>query len=626
MRRAALISNKYAISEVIAGVLLILIAVLAFASVYVYLFPPAPEVEADASIQGYVNSLGSIVLEHKGGDTITNLKLTIYNYSNIEQNWTGDFDVSWKIGSYIYPLDLIEIPNPPRLIEVFVHCKDTEGEFEQIFHGIFDTDLDGDDEIPEENPENITIEDPMLISSIQTNSVDEDLICYNDTVDAPEETETYIYNWTMNGNPITYLLYPFDTNDISTTTDYSGNENNGTVFNAIWNSDGKVGGCYEFTGDSSITIPYCFNANGYIDDITIEFWIKTDVNTQTIASFGDGDFWKLMLEDGKIKWITNSTEGTGEINGLTGISDGNWHHVATTYDYSTGNCAIYIDGFEEKTESIFTGNTLLGNGETPEGSIGKSEDSMLQETWNILTYDNFESGMGNYHDGGSDCGVVSWYSHQGSYSAIVRDDRGWYSSFWHDDGIDVDDPEYVSIKLDFWWMWNDYPVRHNPGWEYYEDWKIWYYDGSDWEEILDRNYPSDYSEDTWYHEILYINETEYNFPSNMRILFECSAEDDNERVFFDQIYVNATVGSSGIANLSGFLDEFKIYNRSLSAEQVYQNYLCSKDGFTNKSVIVSEETILGEIWSCTVTPKNSLQDFGSETSSDILIINYGGGD
>ncbi len=622
------IKKSYAVSELVGGMILLVIAVATFASIYMSLFPPGPDIETNVKIEGYVNQEGLVVLSHKRGDAITTYNVSVFNYSSgklIDYEILNDV---WKIGASRRPFDLLNIDeeNISRYVEVTVTYKNKEGDLEEIFRGTFDTEKNGGETtIPEGfEPQDPSLEDPMLLSSVKTNSVEEDLICYNDTVEAPLETKTYIYNWSVNNNPITRVLYPFDTNNISVAKDYSGNKLNATVQDANWISNGKLGGCYEFEQNDSILVPYCFDPNGYISKTTIEFWIKTSVNTQTICSFNGEDFWKLTLEGGGIKWITNSTDGISEISSNTDISDNNWHHIAISYDYSSGECAIYIDGIEDKKEQIHSQNTLIGNGDTPDGSIGTSDDNIIQETWNVLTYDDFESGMGNFEAGGGDSGYVDWYYHQGSYSGVIRDDNGYYSSIFHENGIDVDSTKYTSIKLDFWWMWNDYRGWFNPGWENSESWEIHYWDGTDWIVILDRNYPSGFSKDTWYHETLYINETDYNFPNDMKIRFECIAEGNNERVFLDEIYVNATVGSSSIANFSGLIDEFKIYNRKLTAEQIYQNYLCTKDGESDKSVIVSEETILGEIWGVTIIPNDSNQDFGS-TYSEIQIEPYSGG-
>jgi hypothetical protein len=76
----------------------------------------------------------------------------------------------------------------------------------------------------------------------------------------------------------------------------------------------------------------------------------------------------------------------------------------------------------------------------------------------------------------------------------------------------------------------------------------------------------------------------------------------------------------------GFIDEFKIYGRALSGEQVYQIYVNTKDGFSDKRVIVSEETTFGDVWQCVVTPNDGIQDDISVASNILNIKTYGGGE
>ena len=76
----------------------------------------------------------------------------------------------------------------------------------------------------------------------------------------------------------------------------------------------------------------------------------------------------------------------------------------------------------------------------------------------------------------------------------------------------------------------------------------------------------------------------------------------------------------------GYIDEVEIYPGIISADQIYQNYLSTKDGLSDKRVIVSEETSLGQIWQCTVTPNDGIQDDNSVESNTLQIIAYPGGE
>jgi len=625
-----LFNRSYAVSEVVGGLFLVLIAVVAFASIYLYLSPPAPDIETPVKIEGYVSDEGRIILAHKGGETLSDYKITIRNLDGESIGSKTINDDVWNIGEYRYPLQQLEIDdirliNETMSLDVKVFCMNEYGSFEEVFHGILTGRPEGTSESSEE------IEDPMLISSLKTKSCEEDLICFNDTLDAPSDATTFIYNWLVGNNPLCYVLYPFDLYDNFVSKDYSCNDTesefnfDGDVKGATWNGDGVLGGCYQFDGNAYIELPYCCDRTGFIDEITVESWINTNSENCMISTFRNNKYWKLFLDNGKIKWSTNGSDGPEEISSISTVSDGTWHHFAVTYDDSDGECTIYIDGEQENQVECHEISTLLGDGSKPNATIGYGGEMQGAGSWVTLTYDDFESGWGSYTDGGRDCGRVDWYSHQGDYSAHIRDnswgEENTETSFYHTNGIDVNSPNYISIKLDFWWMWNDYWG----GWVNGEDWWVQYWDGNAWNTVLDRNYPSGFQENVWYHEILYINDSEYTFPNGMKIRFRCDASGDNDRVFFDQIYVNASTGISSYENYTGKIDEFKIYNVSLSPEQIYQNYLCAKDGFSDRSVIVSEETQIGDIWSCIVTPNKSSDDYNPTSSDPIQIISYSGG-
>jgi hypothetical protein len=84
-------------------------------------------------------------------------------------------------------------------------------------------------------------------------------------------------------------------------------------------------------------------------------------------------------------------------------------------------------------------------------------------------------------------------------------------------------------------------------------------------------------------------------------------------------------GSSSSKYWLGYIDEFQIFNNVLSSEQIYQLYLLALFGNTDKSVVSSDESEIGDIWECIVIPTSSEQDYDPVNSNELEIINYGGG-
>ena len=778
MKKSTLLANTYAVSEVIGATLLVLIAVVAAASIYNQMLPvPIPSLEPNIQLMGYVTENGDVIIEHMGGEILDSYEVYIDGES-VYTNPDGEYmDIGSTIPSSIAPTLIDE--NDQVRITVYA-IENNDGSSSIVFDGV----LSGPkEELPEIPPSIFS----MPISTLRTNSVDEDIICFSSFITPNiNPVLSYIYRWEVDRGggftPITSLLMPFDFNSEEETKDYSGNNHNGTIYGATWESNGVVGGAYSFDGEDYISLPYCFDED-FLDKLNVEAWVKTSESSGTIVSYERDNYWELAISGGCVKWTTNASDATVDVNGVTDISDNLWHHISTTYDSVTGDCNIYVDGILDTTENAHTPGEVLGSGDTPIGFIGKgtgivdretifstgietqteknfwSQHNYTEEaevTWNLLAYEDFNSGYGIYTDGGSDCSRSSYYKHEGSYSVRLRDDTST-SQCTLTNGIDVSTPEYTSIKVDFWWMWNGDGWGNNAN----EDWWVRYYDGTQWITVLDMDYPSGHPKDTWYHEIVYINETEYTFPTNMKIQFQCDASYDTDRVYFDQIYINATgeddrieydfdlrdvsdltpnsgtysiggtgevgidyaafnrtsidisgysyvnvsvwysykdtessdsvglyykdgdewapifedddpqigsgqsawinVGayipnyiddlvlqfkwmtsstseyvaiddltitgilSSGENNYTGLIDELKIVNDEFSPEQIYQNYLQSKDGDSNRSVISSEETSVGELWKCIVTPNNGIMNDVSTESDVLLVISYGGG-
>jgi len=88
----------------------------------------------------------------------------------------------------------------------------------------------------------------------------------------------------------------------------------------------------------------------------------------------------------------------------------------------------------------------------------------------------------------------------------------------------------------------------------------------------------------------------------------------------DNVWIGRHYDHSNSSNyFNGTMDDVRIYNESLSAEQIYQSYIEGLNGL-NTSTIVSHETILGDNWTCEVTPNDLTGDGDSKNSTSLEII------
>ncbi|MCP4114738.1 MAG: hypothetical protein GY737_04910 [Desulfobacteraceae bacterium] len=153
--------------------------------------------------------------------------------------------------------------------------------------------------------------------------------------------------------------------------------------------------------------------------------------------------------------------------------------------------------------------------------------------WTELTYDDFESGWGNYRDGGRDCRLYTrgTHAHQGSSAANIQDNSGVSSSFYHTDPIDVDTPGYTRIEVSFWFK----AVSMETG----EDFWVQYYDGSTWHTVAAYVSGTDFVNGTFYNMTVAIDEASYDFSTDMKIRFRCDASGNRDDVYIDEISVMA---------------------------------------------------------------------------------------
>ncbi len=766
--------SSYAVSEVVGALLLVVIALVVFAVIYSRCFPlPLPPGESNVKLAGFVNDKGIAVLQHIGGENIHDYDVYVTQSDGRHvYYYTND---SWQMGQCIYPPVNKDLFAHEQVVNITVIGHNSDGSTEVLFEG----SLRPKATEPGPSPPG-AIPDPMLVSTLRSNTSDEDLVCYSYTIQPTITPTTFIYNWMVsNGGPFTplaRLLLPFDTQSGVIAKDYSGLGYNGTLVGPVWSSAGRVGGAYQFASDDFITIPYCFQ-NPTVSLVTVEAWVKTSQTSGTIVSYNRSNYCELAITSGHVKWSTTSTDGTVDLIGTTPVNDNLWHFIDATYNATSGHARIYLDGRPEAEQQTHVSGSVLGTGNSPTGKIGEgtglstrrmmfstgfetvSERNNWAEenssgsqtlTWTNLKYDDFESGMGSYTDGGTKCDRINSYAHHGSYSVRVYNHLGTDSSFYLTNPIDCDSTAYKSIKVDFWW-------EARGTWSASEDWWLLYYDGTTWQTILDVHPGS--SVNQYYHKIVFINESSYLFPSTMKIKFQSDSTTDSEKIYFDQIYINVTsygriecdfsllpsttitphlgsysIGGSGDfdpeyakynrsaidltgyssvqlsvwysykntesndffglyyrnnsiwvpifeitnptssgqktwtqilvnlprtlsslklqfkwrttstseymaiddltitgiplggeSNFTGLIDEVHIYSSVISAEQSYQNYLCTCTGNSTRSVLVSEGLHPGTFIKCLVTPNDKTQDDLTVESNAIPIGNYYGG-
>jgi len=186
------------------------------------------------------------------------------------------------------------------------------------------------------------------------------------------------------------------------------------------------------------------------------------------------------------------------------------------------------------------------------GSDGETKTAYITVTdpgggsWTTITYDEFESGFGNYSDGGGDCALYTGgtYSHQGSNSIQIRDNSGVASSFYHTGNYNV--AGYTELEVEFWFMAVSMDNTK-------EDFWVQYYDGSTWHTVASYARATDFDNGVFYNKVVNIPSGTYNYPSNAQLRFMCDASGNRDWVYIDEVEFRGFSGTSGVAKATDLI-------------------------------------------------------------------------
>ena len=216
---------------------------------------------------------------------------------------------------------------------------------------------------------------PLLVSTLRTNSDDEDLTCYA-LSQQNFNAITYIYNWKRNGTSIYEVLLPFDTQSNSVSKDYSGNGYNATVDGAVWIASGKIGGAYSFDGNSGgLICPLPSIFNNWSSSFTITFWmysmdIESDSTRRCLCEvYVDQNNSLQVFQYNSSLQIGLKLNGTNISKASSILSNNTWYFVAIVWNGS--NLTIFINGTECPSIS---GDTNYQSGNTLSLTIGYRSD------------------------------------------------------------------------------------------------------------------------------------------------------------------------------------------------------------------------------------------------------------
>ena len=141
--------------------------------------------------------------------------------------------------------------------------------------------------------------------------------------------------------PVLLAHYPLEEDGGNIMEDISGNNRNGRfqrLQGALeFQQDGRIDQAIQFSDGARAVVPQIpLNASG---EFTISLWVSSDSDGREALFFyrGNGPVMGLFLDDNALQFITGSRFDTQ-------VTDGEWHHIAMTYNSPTGESRFFVDG------------------------------------------------------------------------------------------------------------------------------------------------------------------------------------------------------------------------------------------------------------------------------------------
>lgn len=226
----------------------------------------------------------------------------------------------------------------------------------------------------------------------------------------------------------------------------------------------------------------------------------------------------------------NWTASTDNI-GVTGYNiNVNGSNVATSATNS-----FSLTGLNPSTTySIYvTAYDAAGNVSGPSNTI--SVTTAAGSSNQLLLGSYFETGLGGWTDGGSDCARVrsTTNSYEGSYSMQLRDNSGTASSMTYN-SLNVSGFSQIEIKFYF------RAISFENG----EDFWVQYNGGSGLATVASYAAGTSFNNNTFYVATIVLDAANYNFPTNAQFRFRADASANDDQVYIDQITITGLSGGA----------------------------------------------------------------------------------
>ncbi len=229
------------------------------------------------------------------------------------------------------------------------------------------------------------------------------------------------------------------------------------------------------------------------------------------------------------------------INGNTApdsSTDGSWRTTAYPADPGAGSNDPKQESFAGGAYTMWV-ESCPNIQITARGTMNNAQRIVRQTftaaTWTEIIYDEFESGFGNWNDGGTDCirYTGGTFAHQGDDAVDLQDNTS--TSLMSTSNLALSG--YSQILVEFWY----YPRNFNGSEDFWL--QIRPNSGSGYSTVQTWARGTDFSNGTFYQECVAI--TGYTLTNQTRIRFRMDASNNSDDVYIDEIRISAAPESAG---------------------------------------------------------------------------------
>ncbi len=497
-----------------------------------------------------------------------------------------------------------------------------------------------------------------LNSSYGTNKTDENLTLHYSLTDEDYDEVFPVIDWRVNDKSIAVLNLPFQVNDSSIARDFSIYGNNGTVYGAEWSKYGFIGGAYKFDGINDYINVSSDTSLNITKNITIMLWFYPENVSSTSqrlvskdgVSANDNHYYIVISSSNMITAGFNNGSWV-QISGDL-LKNNTWYFVAA--ERKGDNISLYVNGALVNTTTfagdigagsinpnifigVKDGGTQAFKGEIDEVRIfnrSLSDEQIyriykdeLNHRFNLVlnmifnentTYNatGWVQDMSRFNNKGRlGDGVADWAPVWNSTGVI----GGSYFFDGSNDYINVSNSDSLNITknitISIWFNANDGGYLLSKRGTYMINISLPYVYA-----ILNNgtlvSVSSTISYNTWYNIVMTYNGSVFALYKNGSLVSSKAVAGD-----IVATQNNLLIGSYNGASLffNGIIDDVKIFNASLSSEEVENLY---KEGLNKRTrTLVSNETVKGENWTARVWGSDNKQLSSGVLSNEVSIAN-----